>query len=89
MPAVHTTPGAAIRVGIHEIPRGQGERVQIARVPSSPARRVGLRPVGGGAFAKRADGRALVRLLEALPVVVGPRVRVAPFGSRIPAFDVV
>ena len=67
---------------------GRPERArQIAR-PSSPARRVGLRPVGGGRFAKRADGRALVRLLEALPVVVGDRVRVAPFGSRILDFEV-
>jgi transitional endoplasmic reticulum ATPase len=81
-------------VQIDEITRanakaGLNERVQIARVPASPARRVGLRPMGGGAFAKRADGRALVRLLEALPVVVGDRVRVAPFASRILEFEVV
>ena len=31
MPAVLAAPGAAVRIGIHEIPRRQGKRVEVAR----------------------------------------------------------
>src|SRR6185369_11362358 len=65
------------------------ERVQIARIPAVAADRVSLRPVRESSRQRRADSRALVRLLESLPVVVGDRVRVTPFGSRVFEFEVI
>jgi transitional endoplasmic reticulum ATPase len=73
---------ANARAAIHE-------RVQIARIPVSPAQRVVLRPIPDASVLRRTDTRTVLRLLEALPVVIGDRVRVMPFGSRILEFDVV
>jgi len=65
------------------------DRVQIARIPAAPAQRVALRPLRAGSLLRRTDARALLRLIEDLPVVVGDRVRAAPFGARVLEFEVV
>ena len=65
------------------------DRVQIARIPAAPAQRVALKPIRDAAVLRPTDARALLRLLEDLPVVVGDRVRVTPFGARVLEFEVV